>query len=163
VKCLRGLPQWICRTKIADSRKTYPVIGEIKGVRICNDTVFPGRTPLSLCLTSACYHPLGAADLDSYTVVQLSHLCDQKHRLVARLRLRQRPIARLEIAIKFSNTHVGLSTVLMSAQPFPAVKALLNPFRRLCRVDKPHVISITINDHQNREMNVFCLAGWPLK
>lgn len=100
-------------------------------------------------------HKPGAADLDSYTVKKISRLCDDLHLLVARLRLRQQPIARLEIAIKFLNTHARPSSVLTSTSTlFPAVEVLLNPFRRLCQVDKPQVLSITINDSRNCEINV---------
>lgn len=95
----------------------------------------------------------GAADLDSFTVLKLSHLCDQLHRLVARLRLRQRPIARLEIAVKFLSTSAGSSSVLTSTL-FPAVETLLNPFRRLCQINKPQVLAIMIRESQNCETNI---------
>lgn len=88
-------------------------------------------------------------------ILQISHLCDELHLLVARLRLRQQPIARLEIAIKFLNTHVRSSSVLTSTSTlFPALEVLLNPFRHLCQVDNPQVLSITINDSRNCEINV---------
>lgn len=106
-------------------------------------------------LNPAPYSPgPGIADLDSNTVVNLSGLCDHLHWLVARFRLRPQPVVRLEIDVRFSNTLTAPSGVLMPAHLFPAVHALLNPFRRLYNVNKPQVASITINDPLGREINL---------
>ncbi|KAH8751822.1 hypothetical protein BGZ57DRAFT_913160 [Hyaloscypha finlandica] len=84
---------------------------------------------------------------------RLARYCDQLHKLIGRLQLIQRPIARLEIAIKFSNVDVERK------EAFRAARHLLNPFRRLCKVSKPQVISITMNDFQTRETELLFL-GW---
>jgi hypothetical protein len=83
--------------------------------------------------------------------LRTSHYCDQLHRLIGRLQLRQRPISRLEITIKFSITYVAPSSFPIHKDVFFAVCSLLQPFQRLCKVAKPRVLSITINDFQNRE------------
>ena len=99
------------------------------------------------------YKPPGssASDTEKQTVLgfRLSRYCDQLHRLIGRLQLRQTPIAYLEIAIKFCTLE---PTTPMEA--FSAALALLNPFRRLCKVSKPQVLSVTINNSQSREITV---------
>lgn len=88
--------------------------------------------------------------------LRLSCYCDQLHRLIGRLRLRERPIAHLEIVIKFSNTYIQPSSFPAPMEAYSAARFLLNPFRRLCKVAKPQVLSITINDFPTREMELLC-------
>ena len=101
------------------------------------------------------YKPPGSstseAERRKYLGLRLSHYCDQLHRLIGRLRLRQKPIAHLEIVIKFSKTYIESSTPM---EAFSAARVLLNPFRRLCMVAKPQVLSITMNDFKRREMEL---------
>jgi hypothetical protein len=99
-------------------------------------------------------HAVDTADLDPLTALNTSHLCDRLHQLTARLQLSQRAISRLGISIKFLDTHMGPLKVLKSTQLFPAVKSLLNPFRRLRQIDSPEILSVTINNSQNLEMNI---------
>lgn len=73
-------------------------------------------------LSAAPYLRAGSiADIDTPTALNISRLYDTLHQLVARLQLRQRPIARLEVAIKFLNTYARSSGALTSTQLFPAV------------------------------------------
>ena len=85
-------------------------------------------------------------------VSRLCDYCDHLHRLIGRLRIIQRPIARLEIVIKFGNTYI---------KPGEAVPAqfLLRPFRRLHNVAKLEVLSITMQDFQNGEIELL-IPGW---
>jgi hypothetical protein len=101
----------------------------------------------------------GTVVFDSYTAVKLPHLCDQLHLLVARLRLKQGPISRLEIAINFPCIHVKESSRLMSMIHFLAVKVLLNPFRRLCKIDRPQVSSIAICSCRGHKVNILLPGG----
>jgi hypothetical protein len=105
-------------------------------------------------LNPAPQQPPGAAtaDLNKQTVLKLSHYCGQLHRLVAKLRLRQRPISHFQVTIRFSNTHA--SNCWTSGQFFSLVEALLNPFRRLCQIASPEVLSITMNNFQKRKMDI---------
>jgi hypothetical protein len=101
----------------------------------------------------------GTVVVDSYTAVKLSHLCDQLHLLVARLRFKQGPISRLEVAINFPYTHIDGLSYLMSRIHLIAVKVLLNTFRRLCKVDRPQVSSIAICDSQDHIVNILLPGG----
>jgi hypothetical protein len=82
---------------------------------------------------------------------RLLHYCDQLHKLIGRLQLIQRPIAQLEIAIKFSDINVEQKEIFCAAQ------CLLNPFRRLCKISKPTVISITTKNLQSHKTEVLFL------
>jgi hypothetical protein len=110
-------------------------------------------------LCAPCPTRPGAVDLDNYTAVKLSHLCDQLHLLVARLRLKQGPISGLEIAIHFSSPTVKESSSLLSMALPAAVQILLNPFRRLCKISRSEVSSIAVGDSQNGKANIL-LPGW---
>jgi hypothetical protein len=101
----------------------------------------------------------GNIAVDSYTAVKLSHLCDQLHLLVARLRFKQGPISRLEIAINFPYTHVKEWSYLISRIHLIVVKVLLNAFRRLCKVDRPRVFSIEICNSQGHKVNILLPGG----
>ena len=80
----------------------------------------------------------------------LFHYCDQLHKLIGRLQRSPNPIVHLEIFIKFSSLHVDQDAALHMA------KFLLHPFRRLCKVVKPQVLSITIKDQQGRPEEFLC-------
>lgn len=99
------------------------------------------------------YKPSGSSTSDEKRrdlASELSYYSDQLHRLIGRLCLRQRPIARLEIVVKFSGAFIDRDTA------FSATQSLLNPFRRLCRIAKPQLLSITINDLQKRKIELLC-------
>ncbi|KAH6667799.1 hypothetical protein B0J14DRAFT_172586 [Halenospora varia] len=70
---------------------------------------------------------------------RLLDYCDHLHRLIGRLRIIRRPIARLEIVLKFGNAY---------RDAFPIAQFLLRPFQRLYNVAKPDLLSITIQDSQ---------------
>jgi hypothetical protein len=103
------------------------------------------------------YYAYGTSNADAakYKILELRlyEYCDYLHRLIGRLRLIQRPIAHLEIIIKFGNTYMERS------EAFSAVQLLLQPFRRLCNVAKPEVLSITMKDFQNRETELL-IPDW---
>jgi hypothetical protein len=82
--------------------------------------------------------------------LRLSYYTDQLHRLIGRLCLRRRPIGRLEIVVKFFKVYVERDAV------FWAMQVLLNPFRRLCQVAKPQVLSIATYNRQNRGRQLLC-------
>jgi hypothetical protein len=63
---------------------------------------------------------------------------DRLHALVGRLLLHPRPISRLEVSIKFNDNTLQRPEAIYAAQ------FLLRPFRRLCNVIKPVVLSITM-------------------
>lgn len=71
---------------------------------------------------------------------KLLDYCDHLHRLIARLRNIQKPIARLEIVIKFYNAYVD------QKDAFPVAQFLMRPFQRLRNVAKPSLLSITMQD-----------------
>ena len=77
--------------------------------------------------------------------LRLYDYCDHLHKLIGRLQLIQRPIARLEIIIEFGSNYNTRE------EAFCAAQFLLRPFRRLCCVARPKVLSITMEDFQNRE------------
>lgn len=89
----------------------------------------------------------GAANSDPLEL-RLYEYCDDLHRLIGRLQLIQRPIARLEIIIKFGNTYTEQN------EAFSAVQLLLRPFRWLRNVAKLEILSVTMNDFQNREIEL---------
>jgi hypothetical protein len=68
--------------------------------------------------------------------------CDHLHRLIGRLRIIQRPIARVEIVIRFGDA------CLNRGDAFPVARFLLGPLRRLHNFAKPDLLSITIQDFQ---------------
>jgi hypothetical protein len=76
---------------------------------------------------------------------RLYDYCDHLHRLIERLQLIHRPIAHLDIIIKFGDTYVK------QEEAFSAAQLLLRPFRRLYNVAKPNVLSITMNHFQGYE------------
>jgi hypothetical protein len=110
-------------------------------------------------LSAPCPDKPDALVFDSYTAVKLSQLCDQLHLLVARLCLKREPISRLEIATDFSYPNLGPLSALMSMKLLAAVQVLLNPFRRLCKVDSPRVFSIAICDSQDHKVNILLPGG----
>lgn len=97
------------------------------------------------------YKPSGSLTSDEKQrdlALRLSYYSDQLHRLIGRLFLRQRPIGRLEVVVKLSSINMGRNTA------FSATQWLLDPFRRLCQVAKPQLVSITINDLQKRKIEL---------
>ena len=70
--------------------------------------------------------------------------CDHLHKLIGRLQLIQRPLARLEIIIHFGGNYKTRE------EAFGAAQFLLRPFRRLYCVARPRVLSITVDDFQGR-------------
>ena len=99
------------------------------------------------------YKPSGSSTSEEKRrdlALELSYYSDQLHRLIGRLCLRQRPIGRLEIVVKFSGAYIEQDTAISATQ------SLLNPFRRLYRIAKPQLLSITINDLQKRKIELLC-------
>ena len=84
---------------------------------------------------------------------RLYDYCDHLHRLIERLQLIQRPIARLDIIIKFGGTYIEREDA------FSAAQFLLRPFRRLYNVAKPNVLSITTQDFQGWETELL-IPDW---
>jgi hypothetical protein len=85
------------------------------------------------------------AVVHEFLEVSLYDYCDHLHRLVKRLRLIQRPIARLGIIIKFGNTYAKRE------EAFSATQVLLRPLRRLYNVATPKVLSITMDNSEGYE------------
>jgi hypothetical protein len=85
-------------------------------------------------------------------VSRLCDYCDHLHGLIGRLRITQRPIARLEIVIKFGDTYIK------PGEGIPA-QFLLRPFRRFCNVAELKVLSITMQDFRNGEIE-YLTPGW---
>ena len=101
------------------------------------------------------HHPINCLSPNSSTsdtdkqrllVSRLARYNDQLRRLIERLR--KLSLVRLEITIKFSNSHVES---LSFQEAFIASRDLLNPFRCLCNVARPQVLSITANDPRSRQ------------
>lgn len=78
--------------------------------------------------------------------------CDSLHGLIGTLQLIQMPIARLEIIIKFGHTYIQWEEALSAAQ------ILLGPFRRLYNVAKPNVLSVTMKDSDEFEIELLTTA-----
>jgi len=76
--------------------------------------------------------------------VRLYDYCDHLHRVIGRLQLIQRPIAHLQIIIKFCDTYTKREEALSAAQ------FLLQPFRRLHNVTTPKVLSLTMGAFPDR-------------
>lgn len=89
------------------------------------------------------------SDTDKRRVLisRLARYNDQLRRLIERLR--KSTLVRLEITIKYSNSHVESLSLL---EAFSVSWELLNPFRCLCNVARPQVLSITANDPQHRQL-----------
>ena len=71
--------------------------------------------------------------------------CDRLHRLIGRLQLIQKPIAHLQIAIKFGDAYPKVE------EAFSATQFLLRPFRRLHSVGTPEIVSLTMKVFPDRE------------
>lgn len=102
------------------------------------------------------HHAHGPSNVDTASYakeMRLYDYCDNLHMLIGRLRLIQRPLAHLEIAIKLGHTYVELDDA------FSATQLLLQPFRRLRNVEKPEARSITIRDFQDREIEALIPQG----
>lgn len=106
---------------------------------------------------TANFHPHGSSNVhaanEKFLELKLYDYCDCLHRLIGRLRLIQRPIAHLEIIIKFGNTYMEQN------EAFSATQVLLRPFRRLHNVAKLEVLSITMKDFQDRETELLIPDG----
>ncbi|CZR52085.1 uncharacterized protein PAC_01962 [Phialocephala subalpina] len=98
------------------------------------------RIEIVLPSPSAWWLPNSDAASHKASMSRLLDYCDHLHRLIGRLRIIQRPIARLEIVIRFGNAYLNRRDV------FPIAQFLLRPFRRLHNVAKPDLLSITIQD-----------------
>jgi hypothetical protein len=100
-------------------------------------------------------HGLSNADAmnDKFLEWRLYDHCDLLHRLIGRLQLIPRPIAKLEIIIKLCNSYIKREEAISAAQ------LLLQPFRRLRNVAKPEVLSITTKDFQDRERDLL-IPDW---
>jgi hypothetical protein len=85
--------------------------------------------------------------------LRLYDYCDHLHKLIERLQLIQRPIAHLDIIIKFGDTYIEREEALSAAQ------VLLRPFRRLYDVARPNVLSITMQDFQGWETELL-IPDW---
>jgi hypothetical protein len=96
----------------------------------------------------------GTVVFDQHTALRISNLCDQLHLLVAKLRLRQQAISRLDVAVSLLCTRAEPAMAQTATVLLPAVEALLNPFRRLCQIDRPRVVSIAVYDSRSRELNI---------
>lgn len=107
-------------------------------------------------ITSAFEQPPGTAEKEAerQKILRLSYFCDQLHRLVARLRLRQRPIAHLQIAIRFSHAYSKLTRSPTPTELFATVQILLSPFRRLRQVSKAQLLSVIVKDSETRDSNL---------
>jgi hypothetical protein len=116
------------------------------------ELVFPVRGPYF-----AIHHAPGSpnADAAAHKVREsrLYNYCDHLHRLVERLQLIQRPMAHLDIIIKFGDTYIKRE------EAFSAAQFLLRPFRRLYNVAKPNVLSITMKDFQGWETELL-IPDW---
>ncbi|KAH7364006.1 hypothetical protein BKA65DRAFT_490190 [Rhexocercosporidium sp. MPI-PUGE-AT-0058] len=75
---------------------------------------------------------------DRASMSRLLNYCDHLHRLVGRLRLIRKPIARLEIVIKLDSAYFN------QGDAFPIARFLLRPFWRLHNVAKPGLRLTTI-------------------
>jgi hypothetical protein len=84
---------------------------------------------------------------------RLYDYCDHLHKLIERLQLIQRPIAHLDIMIKFGDTYIERE------EAFSAAQFLLRPFRRLYNVAKPNVLSITMDDFLSWETELL-IPDW---
>ena len=85
--------------------------------------------------------------------LRLYNYCDHLHNLIGRLQLIHRPIAHLDIIIKFGDTYIEREEALSAAQ------FLLRPFRRLYNVARPNVLSITMQDFQGWESELL-IPDW---
>ncbi|KAG9242417.1 hypothetical protein BJ878DRAFT_555440 [Calycina marina] len=96
-----------------------------------------------LCYPSAWWVPNKDAASQRAAMSKLLDYCDHLHKLIARLRIIQRPIARLEIVIKFNNAYVN------KRDAFSVAQFLMRPFRRLRNVARPSLHSITLQDFRD--------------
>jgi hypothetical protein len=103
------------------------------------------------------YHAHGSSNAAAanykFLELRLYDSCDYLHRLIERLRLIQRPIAHVQIIIKFGNAYMERN------EAFSAAQLLLQPFRRLHNVAKLEVLSITTKDFQDRETELLIPDG----
>jgi len=81
--------------------------------------------------------------------LKLYDYTDHLHRLVGRLRLIEKPILRLEVAINF-----GQSPFLDRGTAFSSAQILLRPFQRLRNITKPLVPRIMMTDHNNIDVEL---------
>jgi hypothetical protein len=86
---------------------------------------------------------------------KLYEYTDHLHSLIGRLRLLQKPIVCLEVAIKFENI-----PFLEKKTAFSSAQILLRPFRRLRNVTRPGVSSIEMTDANNLQIEL--LPTWNL-
>ncbi|KAF4634839.1 hypothetical protein G7Y89_g3253 [Cudoniella acicularis] len=78
--------------------------------------------------------------------LKLYDYCDHLHKLIGRFRFTQRPLARLEVVLKFRKTEMKRDETISAAQ------VLLRPFQRLREVIKLAVPLILVNDFEDREV-----------
>jgi hypothetical protein len=98
------------------------------------------RIEIVLPSLSTWWVPNSEAASHNALMLRLLDYCDHLHRLIGRFRLIQRPIARLEIVVRFCNAYLN------QRDAFPIAQFLLRPFRRLHNVAHPDLVSITIQD-----------------
>ena len=98
------------------------------------------RIEIVLPSPNAWWLPNSPAASHKASLSRLLDYCDHLHKLVGRLRIMQRSIARLEIVFKFGNAYQNREDT------FPVVQFLLRPFRRLHNVVNPSLHSVAIQD-----------------
>jgi hypothetical protein len=80
--------------------------------------------------------------------LKLYDYCDHLHKLIGRFRLMQRPLARLEVVLKFGKSEMKRDETISAAQ------VLLRPFQRLRMVGNLAVPLILVNDFEDREVEL---------
>ena len=104
------------------------------------------RVEILLPYPSAWWLPNSDPASQQATMSKLLDYCDHLHRLIARLRTMQRPIARLEIVIRIYGAQVNLRSA------FPLAQVLMGPFRRLRDVAKQSLSITTQNSEGEIEL-----------
>jgi hypothetical protein len=102
--------------------------------------------------SSVTYNTHGLLNVDATNrqtlELRLYDYCDCLHALVGRLQLIQRPITHVQVVIKFGNTYIERS------EAFSAAQLLLQPLRRLRNVANLELLSVTMSDFRDREIEL---------